>query len=86
MCLQLVQCLTAKIAQLPHIPAQFAKVVIIRLVRDRLVFCAPLIVRYAQTGLTAQNAKPTMHLVQEAVAPVVQVNIQMAQLLALHAD
>ena len=86
MCLHLVQWLTVKIVQLPQIPAKFAKVVFMRVKVDRRVMLASLIVRYAQTGLTAQNAKPTMHLVQEAVAPVVQVNIQMAQLLALHAD
>ena len=62
----------------------FAKVVIMCQIIKRIVICAPLIVRYAQTGLPAQNAKPTMHLVQESVSPVLQVCIQMGQLLALH--
>jgi len=67
-------------------PATFAIVVFMRVKVDRRVMLASLIVRYAQTGLPAQNAKLTMHLIQETVAPVLQVCIQMGQLLAHHVE
>jgi len=44
------------------------------------------IVKHVRIPVPVQHAKPTMHLVQDTVSPVVQVVIQMGQLLALHAD
>ena len=51
-----------------------------------LVPHVPPIVKHVPLPVPVRNAILTMHLVQEAVAPVVQVNIQMVRVSALHAD
>ena len=49
------------------------------------VISAPLIVKNVRNPVPVQHAILTMDLAQDTVTPVVQVNIQMVRVSALHA-
>lgn len=61
-------------------------VMVLPAIKEHALSAILIIVAHVQTRIPAQNAASIMKLMEQIVTPVPQVNIQMAQLLALHAD
>ena len=59
-------------------------VMVLPAIKQHVFSAILLIVGHAQTRVPAQNAALTMNFLEGIVTPVPQINIQMAQLLALH--